>query len=328
MQKFGIDVSRWQGDFDFEYARNENGVEFAILKAGGADDGFYQDRKFERNYAECERIGLDKGAYFFGNAFSPEDAEKEADYFLSLVRGKTFEYPLWYDVEAAMLSAENLTDCILIFLNRVKAAGYPTGLYTSESHMNTRMDIAAVSDAGHYIWSARYSETPPALNHDVKTDIWQFGGSVNYLRDTEIAGQTCDQNYCYTDFISKPETPSTETESAATYVVQPGDCLSVIASQLKVDINDLAAANDIHNIHLIYPGQILILPDARCSDDSSANSEESTAALSNVYVVQSGDTLWSIAERLFGNGSRYTQLASLNHIADPSLIFPGQEIYY
>ena len=126
MQKFGIDVSRWQGDFDFEYAHNEQDVEFAILKAGGADDGFYQDRKFERNYSECERIGLDKGAYFYGNAFSREDAEKEADYFLSLVSGKTFEYPLWYDIEAEMLSAENLTELILIFLNKVKSAGYQT----------------------------------------------------------------------------------------------------------------------------------------------------------------------------------------------------------
>lgn len=260
MQKFGIDVSRWQGDFDFEYAHNEQGIEFAILKAGGADDGFYQDRKFERNYSECERISLDKGAYFYGNAFNREDAEKEADYFLSLVSGKTFEYPLWYDVESEMLSAKNLTERILIFLDRVKAAGYQTGLYTSESPMNSLIDIKTVSSAGHYLWTARYSQTPPVLNHGIQTDLWQFGGSVNYLTAPKIAGQLCDQNYCYTDFSAKSKANTDETETAKTYIVQSGDCLSVIASRLKVDLKELAAANEIEDLNLIYPGQILIIP--------------------------------------------------------------------
>ena len=32
--------------------------------------------------------------------------------------------------------------------------------------------------------------------------MWQFGGSVNYLRDAQINGQTVDQNYCYTDYCT------------------------------------------------------------------------------------------------------------------------------
>ena len=35
---FGIDVSRWQGNFNFAKAKAE-GVTYAILKAGGGDDG-------------------------------------------------------------------------------------------------------------------------------------------------------------------------------------------------------------------------------------------------------------------------------------------------
>lgn len=38
MEKFGIDISHWQGDFNMAQAKAE-GVEFAIIKAGGADDG-------------------------------------------------------------------------------------------------------------------------------------------------------------------------------------------------------------------------------------------------------------------------------------------------
>ena len=43
----GIDVSRWQGDINWESVKAD-GIEFAIIKAGGSDAGFYQDPKFER----------------------------------------------------------------------------------------------------------------------------------------------------------------------------------------------------------------------------------------------------------------------------------------
>ena len=48
MQKFGIDISHWQGDFDFKKAKLE-GVQYVILKCGGGDSGLYKDSKFERN---------------------------------------------------------------------------------------------------------------------------------------------------------------------------------------------------------------------------------------------------------------------------------------
>jgi len=46
----------------------------------------------------------------------------------------------------------------------------------------------------------------------------------------------------------------------------------------------------------------------------------------NIHVVQSGDTLWALAKRYLGNGSRYIEIASLNNIKNASLIYPGQKI--
>ncbi|MFZ5523973.1 MAG: chemotaxis protein CheW [Pseudomonadota bacterium] len=46
----------------------------------------------------------------------------------------------------------------------------------------------------------------------------------------------------------------------------------------------------------------------------------------DVYVVQEGDTLWSISERFTGNPYNYPRIAGENRIADPDLIFPGQRI--
>ena len=44
------------------------------------------------------------------------------------------------------------------------------------------------------------------------------------------------------------------------------------------------------------------------------------------YTVQSGDTLWGIAQRYFGGGNQWPQLYHENsaHISDPNLIYTGQ----
>lgn len=46
------------------------------------------------------------------------------------------------------------------------------------------------------------------------------------------------------------------------------------------------------------------------------------------YVVQKGDSLWKIAEKAYGNGSKYTKIVEVNRevIKDADKIFPGQKI--
>lgn len=42
------------------------------------------------------------------------------------------------------------------------------------------------------------------------------------------------------------------------------------------------------------------------------------------YTVKSGDSLWQIAQKLYGDGSKYPALAAKNGIKSPYLIYPGQ----
>jgi phage protein D len=42
------------------------------------------------------------------------------------------------------------------------------------------------------------------------------------------------------------------------------------------------------------------------------------------YVVKKGDTLWAIAAKYLGSGTKYTQIAQENNIKNPKLIYPGQ----
>ena len=46
------------------------------------------------------------------------------------------------------------------------------------------------------------------------------------------------------------------------------------------------------------------------------------------HVVQSGDTLWAIAKKYYGNGSQYTKIFNANRdkIKNPNLIYPGQKL--
>ena len=48
------------------------------------------------------------------------------------------------------------------------------------------------------------------------------------------------------------------------------------------------------------------------------------APAKRIYTVVSGDTLWAIAERFYGDGSQYPKIASANGIANPDLIMVGQ----
>ncbi len=38
----------------------------------------------------------------------------------------------------------------------------------------------------------------------------------------------------------------------------------------------------------------------------------------------SGDTLWAISERFYGDGSKYQVIADASGVANPDLIHPGQ----
>ena len=101
-----------------------------------------------------------------------------------------------------------------------------------------------------------------------------------------------------------------DKQPEATHVVQHGETLSSIAYQYGTDYQTLAALNGLANPNLIYPGQVL---------------KVNGSATSNVYTVQFGDNLSSIAAKL---GTTYQTLAVLNGLENPNLIYPGQTLSY
>lgn len=199
--KFGIDISRWQGMYDFEQAKKE-GIEFAIFRCGGADDkniGMYYDSMYRRNYAECARLGIARGVYYLLDAANTDEAAEQARHCLSLVEGMKLQLPVFADVEGEALDADNLTEIINRFCEVIKEAGNDAGVYASASPLINLIDVKAIKEAGNDVWCASYTAEKPQIGVDI--DIWQYGGgSDNFIRDVSVAGQAVDQNFAYKDY--------------------------------------------------------------------------------------------------------------------------------
>jgi len=59
-------------------------------------------------------------------------------------------------------------------------------------------------------------------------------------------------------------------------------------------------------------------------EEKPRESRKTTEDIPEKYVVKSGDTLWGIAKKYYGSGSKYTAIAKLNNLKNPNLILDGQ----
>ena len=60
------------------------------------------------------------------------------------------------------------------------------------------------------------------------------------------------------------------------------------------------------------------------AEEAAATPEPEPAPAARTYTVESGDTLWAISERFYGDGSKYQIIADASGISNPDLIQPGQ----
>jgi LysM repeat protein len=65
-------------------------------------------------------------------------------------------------------------------------------------------------------------------------------------------------------------------------------------------------------------------PAAAAEAAPAAETEHEPEPAARTYTVESGDTLWAISERFYGDGSKYQIIADASGISNPDLIFPGQ----
>lgn len=189
----GIDVSHWQGKINFEEVK-ASGIDFVIIKAGGSDKGFYTDSCFEENYSKAKAASLKVGAYYFvGKMFYNAEAGKaDAERFLSILKGKQFDFPVFLDLETTdPRFKKEATDACIAFCETMEAAGYFVGIYASDiSGFKEKLDHDRLTSYCH--WCARYGSEPKFC-----TDwaLWQQSSKGNV---SGISGYV-DMNVSKTD---------------------------------------------------------------------------------------------------------------------------------
>ena len=92
----GIDVSSWQGYIDYNQVKND-GIEIVYIKASQGQN--YKDPYFEINYENAKLNGLKVGVYHYLTARSITEAEREAEFFSSIISEKQIDCKLAIDFE-------------------------------------------------------------------------------------------------------------------------------------------------------------------------------------------------------------------------------------
>lgn len=194
--KVGIDVSKWQGDIDWERVKKA-GVEFAIIRAGyrgSATGALVIDPYFEQNMRGATQAGIAVGVYFFTQATNEVEAVEEASMVLNMIRPYQMEYPIFIDTEGAGgngradgLDAETRTLVCDAFCRTVKNAGYESGVYASRNWYQTRLNVSKLEK--YVIWLAEYRSAPL---YEGYYEMWQHSSKgvidgINGCVDLDIS---------------------------------------------------------------------------------------------------------------------------------------------
>ena len=86
MEFKGIDVSKWQGNINWNEVKKD-GTEFAIIREGyGRKSPNQIDKKFKENYEGAKAAGIPVGLYHYSYADSADDAKREAEFCLENIQ--------------------------------------------------------------------------------------------------------------------------------------------------------------------------------------------------------------------------------------------------
>ncbi len=298
----GIDVSRWQGHIDWAKVKAA-GIQFAIIKAGGSDAGFYTDPRWEENYRNAKANGIAVGAYYFvGPACTSAEASRaDAQRFLSQLAGKQLEYPVYIDVEAtAPVAKVGATAAAIAFCRAMEAAGYYAGIYSSTySGFRDRLDDSKLTPFTH--WVAQYASR---CTYGGAYGIWQYSSSG---RVSGINGNV-DLDVSYVDY------PSIIKAGGFNGYAKQGSTQPITPVQPHKTVDELAREvlagkwgnGDDRKNRITAAGYDYAAVQAKVNELLGASA-------ATYYTVRSGDTLSAIARKY---GTTVAAIQKLN----PSLI--------
>lgn len=169
----GIDVSRYQGDIDFE-AVKAAGCDFVMLRAMIYNNGeLGKDRKFEEYYADAKAAGLLIGVYYYSTDSTIEMLHEHCDELLAVLDGKELDLPVAFDWESwahfqkYQMSIIDINNLFYEFAGIMEENGYSTILYSSKYYLEIIWE-----PAGYDVWLAHYVKE---TSYEGDYTMWQTG---------------------------------------------------------------------------------------------------------------------------------------------------------
>ena len=190
----GIDVSKWQGDIDFQKVKEE-GVEFVFIKLGGQNGingEYYLDPKFERNIEGFKNVDIPVGLYFYSYSNNINNAIKDAKWVIEQIKDYKIDLPIVFDWEnwssynKFHISFNNLTKAAGAFIKELEDNDYKGMLYSSKSYLE---NIWLEND--YSTWLAHYTNK---TDYEGKYKCWQRTSSAKI---SGITVNTVDFDICY-----------------------------------------------------------------------------------------------------------------------------------
>ena len=317
---YGIDVSQWQNDIQWNQVR-EDGIEIVYIKA--SEGTGYVDPYFRRNYEGAKNNNLNVGFYHYLTARNEQDAVLEAEHFTNVIAGTLPECKLAMDFESfGNLNINQINDIAVIFLKKVQEiTGREMVIYSDTYNAK---NVFSYEIAKEYpLWVAEYGVEFPQDNEKWNswigfqyTDTGRINGIQAYVDKNKFTEQIFDKNSSVE--ISKNDNIQTGENSGNTfiYVIKKGDTLGEIARKYNTTVNEIVALNNIQNPNLIYIGQKIVI-------NTINKNHTPIMGKKIIYRIQKGDTLSRIARRY---NTTVNEIVALNNIQNPNLIYAGTTI--
>ncbi len=177
----GNDISKWQGDVDFNILKNN--ANFVIFKT--TEGNGYTDPKFSRNQSEARRVKLLRGYYHFARPDLGNDPIVEADWFLNVIGKLENGELLCLDYEPEK-QLQSHVDWCKRWLDRVQEkTGVKPLIYLNQSQVK-KFNWQSVVDASYGLWIAAYTFDP--MKNTYEKGQWPFAAMQQWTNSQTVPG--------------------------------------------------------------------------------------------------------------------------------------------
>lgn len=348
----GPDWSKYQG---YGITRGKADDKFAFAQIGGYAGGYYNQDTYKTQVSTAIAQGMRAHTYIWYQVGGNSDLGVQVvNHFLPQIQTpKGSIIALDYE-SGASANKEANTNAILAGMRAIKNAGYTPMYYSYKPYTLAHVDYQRiVQEFGNQsIWIAAYASyavtTTPNYNYFPSIDgagVWQFTDHYGHAEgldgNVDLTGVT---NNGYKN--GNPEKPVTNTPAVSAgnkanntpkRDIEPGYKVTVNFSATRYatgeTIPSWVKGSQAYNVIQVSGNKVLLgginswlyKKDVQIiltnTQNNSTISNANNSSNTTTYIVQSGDTLSSIANKF---GTSYQALASLNGISNPNYIYVGQ----